>query len=63
MVNRILITGGASFVDSNMALGFKHDRPLVTGIVLYGLRAIVNHCGVISGPRQIGKIDQGFLVV
>ncbi|MDQ3685594.1 MAG: GDP-mannose 4,6-dehydratase, partial [Acidobacteriota bacterium] len=25
----------------------------------YGLRAIINRCGVIAGPGQFGKIDQG----
>ncbi len=25
----------------------------------YGLRCIVNRCGVIAGPRQMGKTDQG----
>jgi CDP-paratose 2-epimerase len=25
----------------------------------YGLRTIVNRCGVIAGPRQMGKVDQG----
>src|SRR5262245_23542922 len=30
---------------------------------MYGLRAIVNRCGVISGPWQMGKVDQGFMVV
>lgn len=25
----------------------------------YGLRAVVNRCGVIAGPRQMGKTDQG----
>ncbi len=26
---------------------------------MYGLRAIVNRCGVLTGPRQMGKVDQG----
>jgi len=30
---------------------------------MYGLRAIVNRCGVISGPWQMGKVDQGFFVM
>jgi CDP-paratose 2-epimerase len=30
---------------------------------MYGLRAIVNRCGVISGPWQMGKVDQGFVVL
>ena len=25
----------------------------------YGLRAIINRCGVIAGPGQFGKVDQG----
>ncbi len=25
----------------------------------YGLRAVVNRCGVIAGPWQMGKVDQG----
>jgi CDP-paratose 2-epimerase len=28
----------------------------------YDLKAIVNRCGVISGPWQMGKVDQGVLV-
>lgn len=30
---------------------------------MYGLPAIVNRCGVISGPWQMGKVDQGFFVL
>jgi CDP-paratose 2-epimerase len=30
---------------------------------MYGLRAIVNRCGVLTGPWQMGKVDQGFLVL
>ena len=30
---------------------------------MYGLHAVVNRCGVISGPRQMGKVDQGFIVL
>jgi CDP-paratose 2-epimerase len=26
---------------------------------MYGLRAIINRCGVLTGPRQMGKVDQG----
>lgn len=29
----------------------------------YGLRAVVNRCGVITGPWQMGKVDQGFVVL
>jgi CDP-paratose 2-epimerase len=30
---------------------------------MYGLRTIINRCGVIAGPWQMGKVDQGFLVL
>jgi CDP-paratose 2-epimerase len=30
---------------------------------MYGLRAVINRCGVLSGPWQMGKIDQGFMVL
>jgi CDP-paratose 2-epimerase len=30
---------------------------------MYGLRTIVNRCGVVSGPWQMGKVDQGFVVL
>jgi len=29
----------------------------------YGLRALVNRCGVIAGPWQMGKVDQGFVAL
>ena len=32
-------------------------------VVLYGLRAIINRCGVLAGPWQMGRIDQGFVVL
>jgi CDP-paratose 2-epimerase len=30
---------------------------------MYGLRAVINRCGVIAGPWQMGKVDQGFVVL
>jgi CDP-paratose 2-epimerase len=30
---------------------------------MYGLRTVINRCGVISGPWQMGKVDQGFIVL
>jgi CDP-paratose 2-epimerase len=30
---------------------------------MFGLPAIVNRCGVITGPWQMGKVDQGFFVL
>ncbi|HKY95330.1 MAG TPA: NAD-dependent epimerase/dehydratase family protein [Kiloniellales bacterium] len=29
----------------------------------FGLRSLVNRCGVIAGPWQMGKVDQGFFVL
>ncbi len=29
----------------------------------YGLRTIVNRCGVLAGPWQMGKVDQGFVAL
>jgi CDP-paratose 2-epimerase len=29
----------------------------------FGLRAIVNRCGVLTGPWQMGKVDQGVFVL
>ena len=30
---------------------------------MYGIRALINRCGVISGPWQMGKVDQGFIAL
>lgn len=30
---------------------------------LAGLKTVVNRCGVITGPRQMGKVDQGVVVL
>ncbi|MEK6647092.1 MAG: NAD-dependent epimerase/dehydratase family protein [Candidatus Firestonebacteria bacterium] len=30
---------------------------------MYNIRAVINRCGVITGPWQFGKIDQGFVVL
>ena len=30
---------------------------------MYGVRAVVNRCGVLAGPWQMGKVDQGFVVL
>ncbi len=29
----------------------------------YGIKGIINRCGVITGPWQMGKVDQGFVVL
>lgn len=30
---------------------------------MYGLKVVINRCGVITGPWQFGKVDQGFVVL
>ncbi len=30
---------------------------------MYGLRTVVNRCGVLTGPWQMGKVDQGFVAL
>ena len=32
-------------------------------VALYGLRAVTNRCGVLTGPWQMGKVDQGFVAL
>ena len=29
---------------------------------MYGLKGVVNRCGVLTGPWQMGKVDQGVVV-
>lgn len=35
------------------------ERILTEYINMYGLKAVINRCGVIAGPWQFGKVDQG----
>lgn len=30
---------------------------------MYGIRAVINRCGVLTGPWQMGKVDQGVIVL
>lgn len=30
---------------------------------MYSLRGVINRCGVLTGPWQMGKVDQGFVVL
>lgn len=32
-------------------------------IYIYGLQGVINRCGVITGPWQMGKVDQGVVVL
>ncbi|MDR2745637.1 MAG: NAD-dependent epimerase/dehydratase family protein [Desulfovibrio sp.] len=43
---------GASKLAAEVLLGEYHS--------MYGLPVVVNRCGVVAGPRQMGRVDQGF---
>ena len=32
-------------------------------VAMFGMRAVINRCGVVAGPWQMGKVDQGFAVL
>lgn len=42
---------------------FASELFIAEYIDTYGLNAIVNRCGVITGPWQMGKVDQGVFVL
>ncbi len=46
---------GASKLASELIIEEYHTA--------YGLRTIINRCGVLTGPWQMGKVDQGFFVL
>jgi CDP-paratose 2-epimerase len=68
-------TAGAS--SNGISEGFPLDKPrslygttkYASELIIneyvdtYGLRAIIDRCGVITGPWQMGKIDQGVFVL
>lgn len=78
--NRLALAEGASGPGWSAA-GIAEDFPLVGHRSLYGatklasemfieeyraaygLKAIVNRCGVLAGPWQMGKVDQGFVTL
>jgi CDP-paratose 2-epimerase len=51
----------------NQARSFYGTSKLASELLIqeyvesYGVRAIINRCGVIAGPGQFGKTDQGFV--
>ncbi len=68
-------TTGAS--DEGISEDFPIDRPrslygttklasemlIAEYVDTYGMRAIIDRCGVITGPWQMGKVDQGIFVL
>jgi CDP-paratose 2-epimerase len=46
---------GATKLASEMMVEEYHE--------MFGLRTVINRCGVITGPYQMGKVDQGVVVL
>ena len=43
------------------ATKFASELVVAEYLEMYSLRGVINRCGVIAGPWQMGKVDQGFL--
>ncbi|MCC7274908.1 MAG: NAD-dependent epimerase/dehydratase family protein [Alphaproteobacteria bacterium] len=68
---------GPGWSHAGVATGFPLDGPrslygatkLASELLvheygaMYGLRTLVDRCGVLTGPWQMGKVDQGFFVL
>lgn len=54
------LSGARSFYGSSK---LSSEMFIEEYVEFYGLRAIINRCGVITGPWQMGKIDQGVIVL
>lgn len=48
------VYGATKLASELMAIEYAHA---------YDIRCIINRCGVIAGPWQMGKVDQGFLAL
>ena len=61
--------GIAENFDLNGARSFYGTSKLASELLIqeyvefYNLKAVINRCGVITGPWQMGKIDQGVVVL
>jgi len=54
------LSGARSFYGASKLAAELLIEEYVKG---YGLKAVINRCGVIAGPWQMGKIDQGFMAL
>lgn len=54
------LTGGRSLYG---ATKLSSELIIQEYMDMYGINTIINRCGVLTGPWQFGKIDQGFVVL
>lgn len=45
------------------ATKFSAELFIAEYAAMYGLKAVINRCGVIAGPWQMGRVDQGILAL
>jgi CDP-paratose 2-epimerase len=54
------IDGARSFYGTSKLAG---EQLIQEYVLSYGMRALIDRCGVIAGPWQMGKIDQGVITL
>lgn len=54
------LTGARSFYGTSKLAG---EMLLQEYVHSYGLRGLINRCGVLAGPWQMGKVDQGVITL
>ncbi len=54
------LDGARSFYGASKLAGEQLIQEYVAG---YGMRALINRCGVLAGPWQMGKVDQGVITL
>ena len=54
------LKGARSFYGTSKLAG---EHLIEEYVYSYGLRALINRCGVIAGPWQMGKVDQGVITL
>lgn len=52
--------GARSFYGASKLAG---EHLIQEYVYNYGLRALINRCGVLAGPWQMGRVDQGFVTL
>ena len=54
------LDGARSFYGTSKLAG---EQLIQEYVFSYGMRALINRCGVIAGPWQMGKVDQGVITL